>query len=227
MDSEIKLNRAEELTHLLIDSINLKKGDFNLAISGGNSPLSLFSLWTGKYKESIDWDRVKIYWVDERAVPPNNQESNYGSAKKYLLDFIDIPESNVFRIKGEEDVNKEALRYSSLVKEQLPLKDGFPVFDMIILGIGEDGHTSSIFPGQENLYHHSEPYAASVNPYSGQRRVSMTGNTILAATRAVFFLTGESKIETVNMVKSNIGDIKYPASYLLKYIGDSSIFLSL
>lgn len=221
-------NRAEELTCLLIEMINKKEGDyFYLAISGGNSPLSLYSLWTGKYKEAISWNRVKLFWVDERAVPPDHTESNYGSAKKYLLDFIDIPESNIFRIKGEDTPDKEALRYSLLVEKHLPLKNGFPVFDMIILGIGEDGHTSSIFPGQDNLYNHQQPYAASINPYSGQRRVAMTGKTILAANRAVFFLTGASKVKTVEMVESNIGDVKYPASYLLKYLEKSSIFLSL
>lgn len=224
----MKKNRAQELTELLIEMINTKDGDFfYLAISGGGSPLTLFSLWTGEYKKLIKWENVKIFWVDERAVAPDNEESNFGSAKKYLLDYIDIPEPNVFRIKGEEDPEKEALRYSLLVKEQLPLKENFPVFDMIILGIGEDGHTSSIFPGQSHLYHHQEPYAASVNPYSGQLRVAMTGNTILAAKRAIFYLTGASKAQTVKMVESKIGDVKYPAAYLLKDLGESSIFLSL
>lgn len=224
----MKKNRAQELTELLIEMINKKEGDFfSLAISGGNSPLNLFSLWTGEYKKLIKWGKVKLFWVDERAVAPDNEESNYGSAKKYLLDLIDIPQTNIFRIKGEEDVREEALRYSLLVKEQLPLKDNFPIFDMIILGIGDDGHTSSIFPGQSHLYNHEQPYAASVNPYSGQLRVAMTGNTILAAKRAVFFLIGESKIKTVELVESNIGNAKYPASYLLKDLGQSSIFLSL
>lgn len=224
----MRKSKAQELTLLLIEMINQKEGDyFYLAISGGSSPLSLFSLWTGELKELISWDKVKLFWVDERAVSPVSKESNFGSAKKHLLDKITISESNVFRIKGEEDVDREALRYSSLVKEYLPLKNNFPVFDMVILGIGEDGHTSSIFPGQEHLYNHEQPYAPSVNPYSGQLRVAMTGKTILAAKRAVFFLTGPSKIKTVEMVESNIGDVKYPASYLLKELGSSSIFLSL
>lgn len=224
----MRKSKAQELTLLLIEMINQKERDyFYLAISGGNSPLSLFSLWTGEYKKLIKWEKVKLFWVDERAVAPDNEESNYGSAKKHLLDKIAIPESNVFRIKGEEEVSSEALRYSLLVKEHLPLKENFPIFDMVILGIGEDGHTSSIFPGQEHLYNHQQPYAPSVNPYSGQLRVAMTGKTILAAKRAVFFLTGEAKIKTVEMVESNIGNVKYPASYLLKDLGQSSIFLSL
>lgn len=224
----MKQNRAQELTHLLIEMINKKEDDyFYLAISGGNSPLTLFSLWTGEFKELISWDKVKLFWVDERAVAPENQESNYGSTKKHLLEKITIPESNVFRIKGENRPEEEALRYSLLVKEHLPLKNNIPVFDMIILGIGEDGHTSSIFPGQDHLYNHQQPYAPSVNPYSGQLRVAMTGSAILAANRAVFFLTGASKIKTVEMVESNIGNAKYPASYLLKTLGKPSIFLSL
>lgn len=221
-------NRAHQLTLLLIEMLNKKKEDyFYFAISGGNSPLSLFSLWAGEYKDLISWDRVKLFWVDERAVPPEDDDSNYGSAKKHLLDKINIPTSNIFRIKGEEEVGREAMRYSMLVKKHLPIKDNFPVFDMVILGIGEDGHTSSIFPGQEHLYNHRDPYAPSVNPYSGQLRIAMTGSTILAAKKSVFYLTGASKIETVEMVKSNIGNPKYPASYLLKELGSSSIFLSL
>lgn len=223
----METNRADDLTLLLIEMINNKEGFFHLAISGGSSPLTLFSLWTGKYKDLIKWSKIKLFWVDERAVAPDNEESNFGSAKRHLLDLINIPESNVFRIKGEEDPSKEALRYSLLVKEHLPIKNTFPVFDMIILGIGEDGHTSSIFPGQTHLYNHEQPFAASVNPYSGQLRVSMTGGTILAANKALFFLTGASKINTVEMIEANIGELKYPASYLLKHLGNSSIFLSL
>ena len=221
-------SKTEELTHLLIEMINSREGDFfYLALSGGNSPLTLFSLWTGEFKDLIAWAKVKLFWVDERAVLPTDKESNYGLAKKYLLDLIDIPESNIFRIKGENEPEEEAQRYSLLVKKYLPIKNNFPVFDMIILGIGEDGHTSSIFPGQDHLYAHEQPYAASVNPYSGQLRVAMTGNTILAAKRAVFYLTGASKIKTVKMVESNIGDSRYPASYLLKTLGKSSLYLSL
>ncbi|MDD4293764.1 MAG: 6-phosphogluconolactonase, partial [Bacteroidales bacterium] len=101
------MNPSEKLTSLLIQAIKKKiatkpNSRFLLAISGGTSPLSLFRLWTGRYRNKIDWNNIELFWVDERCVPPDDSESNYGTARKMLLDNVPIPETRVHRIKGEE-----------------------------------------------------------------------------------------------------------------------------
>lgn len=218
---------SEELTQLFIKQVNssVNKGAcFSLAISGGNSPVKLFDLWTNKYSNIIDWSKVSIYWVDERAVPPDHPESNYGNAKRLLLDKVPLRSNNIFRIFGEDDVEKEAARYSKQALNNLPEVDGFPVFDMVILGVGDDGHTSSIFPGQQDLLTADKPFAPSVNPYSGQKRVAMTGNTIKYAKRPLFYLNGVSKmdaVEKLTVMKDNPG---FPAAWLTRYMREPFIF---
>lgn len=228
-DNKMKPDISEELTLMLINMIEEKRLSnpsslFSLAISGGGSPMRLFGLWSQKFRDSIPWSRISLFWTDERAVPPEDSESNYGMAKSNLLERVPIPGNQIYRIEGESDPQIESVRYSSLLKSVLPHKDGFPVFDLIILGIGVDGHTASIFPGQDQLYTYDLAYAPSLNPYSGQKRVTMTGKTILNSNKSVFYLTGEEKRETVDMVIKNSGESRYPASFFLKQLTISSIF---
>ncbi len=228
------MDRSSELTMLMASLIEEKllhysyssKQDalFSLAISGGGSPARLFELWATEWAEKIPWERVAFFWVDERAVPPDDPQSNYGMAKRLLFDRLPISGNNVFRIAGERAPVDEASRYSSLVESILPVKDGIPLFDLIILGVGEDGHTASIFPGQEHLYHPQCSYSTSVNPHNGQSRITMTGTTILNAKKSIFYLMGESKKEIVKLITSNIGNKEYPAAYFLKFLKEESIF---
>jgi 6-phosphogluconolactonase len=221
-----KHDAAHALTRAFMDIVNGKKeGEYaNIALSGGSSPSVLFSLWNGEYRELILWDKVRFFWVDERMVSPDHEESNYGNAKRELLDKVPLPAGSVHRIIGENDPAEEAIRYSNLVSSLLPVKEGFPVFDLVLLGIGEDGHTSSIFPGQEDLLVFPQPYAPSVNPYSGQRRVAMTGNTILLASNVVFYLNGSSKQPILEKVMQKGASNLYPAAWILEKIGKESVF---
>ena len=124
---------------------------FNIAVSGGNTPALMFDLWANEYLDITPWNRMKIYWVDERCVPPEDSDSNYGMMRSLLVGVVPIPYENVFRIKGEERPEKEAVRYSRMVENNVAMKDGWPVFDVVLLGAGGDGHTSSFFTGQESL----------------------------------------------------------------------------
>ncbi len=223
------MERAEELTRLL-DTLVREKADrspgepFALAISGGGSPERLFKLWSGRYRELILWERISLFWVDERGVPPDHPESNYGNAKSLFLDNVSISSEHIYRIESERDIIDAAGRYSKLVNSILPLKDGFPVFDLIILGIGDDGHTASIFPGQNNLLNSPLAYAPSLNPYSGQGRVTMTGGTINAAANVLFYLKGESKSATLERLKAYDSALMMPAAYFLKQFGENSVY---
>ena len=218
------MDKAVALTNKMINLIDRKEGDsFYLALSGGSSPLALFELWKGEYKDLIDWNKMKLFWVDERVVPPESVQSNFGVVRDILLKNVPIPNENVFRIYGENEPGKEAERYSKIVSGIVPSKSGFPMFDLIILGVGEDGHTASIFPGQEYLFSHVMPYAKSVNPYTGQNRVTMTGETILNSFNTYFYLRGSSKKEVVDRITS-LNDDKFPASYFYKKLKSSELF---
>ncbi|HBG23527.1 MAG: 6-phosphogluconolactonase [Bacteroidetes bacterium GWF2_41_61] len=223
---ELTILMASMIEEKLLHSGKASKQDtlFSLAISGGGSPARLFELWATEWSEKIPWERVAFFWVDERAVPPDDAQSNYGMAKRLLFDRLPISSNNLFRIAGERDPVDEALRYSALVESILPVKNGIPQFDLIILGVGEDGHTASIFPGQEHLYHTQCSYSTSVNPHNGQSRITMTGSTILNSKKSIFYLTGESKREIVKLIRSNIGNREYPAGYFLKFLKEESIF---
>lgn len=214
--------KAAELATLIEDTVICRKEEegpsarFNMAVSGGGSPKALFEIWREIYSASPLWHFVDLYWVDERCVPPEHKESNYGEAKKALLDFIPTDESHIHRIAGESDPATEAARYSSLVRKNIPLINGFPSFDIIIAGIGTDGHTASIFPGQYALLDHPEPYSISLNPYNGQKRISMTGRVMLNAQMLIFYLLGEEKREIVEKIYNSDILNETPAQYIIR-----------
>lgn len=199
----------------ICDEVISKTGKINIALSGGNTPKILFEILAVDYKSKIDWAKVNLFWVDERCVPPDDEESNYGMTKKYLLNKINIPSINVHRIFGEKPPEEEAKRYSVIVKLNLVSKNGLPEFDMILLGVGEDGHTASIFPDQMELLNSNEIYAAGKNPVSGQARITLTGRVINNADRIYFLVAGKSKAEVVEKILNKSGDyLKYPAAHI-------------
>lgn len=216
---------SEKLTISLIEAINkvrdFEKRPFNLAISGGNSPVILFTLWSGKYRDEIDWANLRIFWVDERCVPHDSPESNFGMAKTLLLDKVSQKPENIFPINGTLNPADEALRYERQLQNYAqPGK----TFDMVILGIGDDGHTSSIFPGQEELLKSERIYLESVNPYSLQKRVSLTANGILKSDIIVFYLSGEEKNAIMKKISAKGNITLFPAGYVIKKSKKSIIF---
>jgi 6-phosphogluconolactonase len=214
---------ARALTKVLLELINKSSGkNFHLALSGGNTPSGLFSLWVEEYKEVIPWNRLQIYWVDERCVPPDHPESNFGTAKRVLLDKVPLSDLQIHRIHGEEVPEVEAKRYSALINNQLIKQDASPVFDCVLLGIGDDGHTSSIFPGQDSLLISPETYAVSVNPQTGMKRIALTALPIINARNVFFFVTGKEKKEILNEVLK--GDDKYPAGYIISRAVGAELF---
>ena len=196
---------------------------FNIAVSGGNTPALMFDLWANEYLDITPWNRMKIYWVDERCVPPEDSDSNYGMMRNLLLGIAPIPYENVFRIRGEAKPVKEAVRYSELVKQQLPYRLGWPEFDIVLLGAGDDGHTSSIFPGQENLLTSTSSYVVSIHPCIGQKRIAMTGYPILNARHVIFLITGKNKADVVEEI-CNSGDTG-PAAYIAHHAQNVELFI--
>lgn len=168
---------------------------FHLAISGGKTPELLFAILTQKYADSMQWHKVHFWWVDERMVPPDDPESNFGTANRLLLSQIITPEQNIHPIKGENDPEAEALSYSEQIQEKLTQQNGWPIFDLILLGMGDDGHTASIFPDQIHLIDSNLTCEVAIHPQSGQKRVTLTGRVINNASKVCFIATGSSKAD--------------------------------
>lgn len=190
-------------------------GDFSLALSGGSTPRVLFQHWAENYRDTIDWSRIHLYWGDERCVPPDHADSNFRMTKELLLDHIEIPEGNIHRIRGEAEPSVEAARYGGEINSHLPSEKGWPVFDHIILGMGGDGHTASIFPDRMELLESEHICETAAHPESGQIRVSLTGKVINAARRVSFLITGKGKAEVLKEIMSRSGEYaKYPSSFV-------------
>lgn len=219
---------ATETAHALIKHlIAMMKREpekiFYFAFSGGSTPSLMFDIWAHEYKEETPWMRMRIYWVDERCVPPEDYESNYGTMRRLLLDEVSMPDEYIYPIYGNNPPEKEARDYSTLICRTVPLHGGFPAFDVVLLGAGDDGHTSSIFPGQEHLLSSFHPYEVSINPYNGQSRIAMTGCLIFAARKIIFFITGKNKADTVRDIL-NSGDTG-PAAYVAHHAEHVELFL--
>lgn len=203
-----------------------KQKAFDIALSGGNSPKGLFKKISKKYKDEIPWERIHLWWGDERCVSPDSEESNYKMTLDYLLSNIDIPEENIHRIRGEEDPEQEAKRYSKELENTLNSRGKDPVFDLIILGLGDDGHTASIFPDQIELFEYPENCALAQHPISGQKRITLTGNVLNNANRIYFLVTGENKAMRVSEIMNDNDAAKLlPAYYIAPTNGDLIWFL--
>lgn len=173
---------------------------FHIAISGGKTPNLLFSALAGKYAHSMIWKNIHFWWVDERMVLPEDPDSNYGTAQKLLFSRAAIPQENIHRIKGENDPTAEALSYSHQISNSLSFSNGWPVFDLILLGMGDDGHTASIFPGQIQLLESDQICKVAVHPQSGQQRITLTGQALNHAKNIWFVVTGASKAEKLKII---------------------------
>ncbi len=199
---------------------------FNIALSGGNSPKGLFEKMSKKYHDKIPWEKIHFWWGDERCVPPSDEQSNYKMAVDNLFSQIEIPKKNLHRIRGEEDPEGEARRYSADLNENLNSRGNNPVFDLIILGLGDDGHTASIFPDQLELLEYPENCAVAEHPLSGQKRITVTGTVLNNATRIFFLVIGESKAMRVSEIMNDSEAAKLlPAYYIAPTNGELTWFL--
>ena len=207
-----------------------KAEDFHLALSGGSTPRIIFETLAADYLGTFPWHKLHVYWGDERCVPPQHEESNYRMAKEIILSKAGIPKDQIHRMKGEANPEEEALRYGQLLEYNLPKKGELPDFDMIMLGLGDDGHTASIFPHQIDLWGVKEPCVVATHPISGQQRISLTGSVINNAKEVCFLVTGEGKaLKVQELLEPNENSMVYPASLvkptsgsLLWYLDESA-----
>lgn len=199
---------------------------FYVAISGGSTPLLFFNILAAKYGQYIDWKNLHFFWADERCVPPKNSESNFRSAHINLFSKILIPENNIHRIKGEADPIREAKSYSTILFKTLPISNELPCFDLILLGMGDDGHTASIFPGENIKTHFENICEVTTHPNTGQKRITLTTNCINNASKVAFQITGMTKSSVLNeILLSNPTSDKYPAARIKPTKGNLYWFL--
>src|SRR5437588_2972221 len=191
-----------------------KDGNFSVALSGGSTPRDLYRLLaTPEFRAQVDWPRVHLFWGDERAVPPESPESNYGMARRELLLRVPIPLSNVHRMEAEEpNIGRAAHNYEATLRQFLPVDDrGFPRLHLIFLGLGPDGHTASLFPGSKLLRETSRWVSTPLVPKLGARRMTLTLPVLEAARRVVFLVAGAEKASILREVLCERRDPPLPA----------------
>lgn len=215
------------ITHILEAMNREPERPFTIALSGGTTPAILFEVWEREFAAYTSWERIYFYWVDERCVPPTDEQSNFGLAERLLLSKVGISPNHYYRIRGEGSPEEEARSYSSIVKATVPTEDGVPIFDFVLLGIGEDGHTSSIFPDRKDLLTAEEPYCVSVNPYNKSVRICMTGLPMTMAKHTCFLVTGENKCTILNKILDKAKTYIFPASYVWHHARNPQLYASL
>jgi 6-phosphogluconolactonase len=224
---------TEHLASILtVEILNLVKNSmstgrrFNIALSGGSTPRILFEHIAKFYKDPGIWDNVSFYWVDERCVHPDHPESNFRMANEIFLCNLPHPNEQVFRMKGEEDPHLEANRYSRLIFNQVHNADNLPAFNLIMLGLGGDGHTASIFPGQLELLWTDNFCDVGVHPGTGQKRITLTGKVINNAENVFFLVSGREKAKMVaRIICEGSGKEELPATFINPEHGNLSWFL--
>ena len=213
---------ALELVNLIREA-EKKQSSYTVALSGGSTPQQLFSLLAEEYRKAVNWYNVHFFWADERCVLPEDSESNFGITRRLFLSKIDIPDTSIHRIRGEGDPEKEALRYSEEIVRYTRSHHDLPVFDHTILGMGEDGHTASIFPGNMDLMYSEKICEVVRHPVSGQKRITITGKVINNSDNITFLVTGRSKAHIIEqIIKKNV---QVPASLIIPVDGKITWFL--
>ncbi|MGB6431592.1 MAG: 6-phosphogluconolactonase [Candidatus Acidiferrales bacterium] len=205
-----------------------REGKFCVALSGGHTPLGMYSLLaTAEYRAQVDWPRVYLFWGDERAVPPDNPESNYGAVRRELLLKVPIPPANVHRMEAESpNIGRAAHEYEEILRKNLELDDrGFPRFHLIMLGMGTEGHTASLFPGSRTLRHTSRWVSTPLVAKLGARRMTLTLPVLDAAERILFLITGSDKAELVKQVIEGATEPPVPAQMVQPRNGDRYFLL--
>jgi len=177
------------------------RGRFTLALSGGSTPRALYALLASdNYRDRIEWGRALIFWSDERCVPPDDAESNYRLAHESPLSKVSIPSSHVHRVMGEADPEHAAMLYEQIIRREVPAAVGIPAFDLILLGLGPDGHTASLFPGTAALHEKHRLVVANYVPQLNAHRITFTAPLINAAANVMFLVVGSDKADVLRAV---------------------------
>ena len=205
---------AREVTAAAADAI-ADRDVFRVAFSGGTTPARLFdTLATQRFRGRVDWARTHVFFVDERSVPPSHERSNYRLAREHLLDPLRVPPANVFRMRGEDEPRRAAASYEKILRQEFG--GGTPRFDLVLLGLGADGHTASLFPESPALAEKTRwvvSVASNLAAAPGERRLTLTLPVLNAGRRVDFLVAGKDKADVVaTLLGKKPGYRRLPAS---------------
>jgi 6-phosphogluconolactonase len=181
-----------------------KRSRARIAISGGSTPKATFALLAdpaGPYAASIPWDKIDLFWVDERSVGPDDKDSNYRMTQEALLSKVPLKPEQVHRMEGELDPEEAAAKYESVIRREFRLEGAeAPRFDVVWLGMGDDGHTASLFPHTEGLHELGRIVIANHVPQKDTWRITLTQTVINEANDVVFLIGGDAKADPLERV---------------------------
>jgi len=210
-DNPMLARVAAQEFHRLAEAGIQERGRFSVALSGGNTPRAIYSLLADEYKQ-LPWDRIHVFFGDERTVPPDHPDSNFRMANEALLSHVAIPPENVHRIRAELDPDAAAKDYERRLREFFqPANDAWPRFDLIMLGLGEDGHTASLFPGSTALLDSSRWVTSTWVQRMKTYRITLTYPVLNHAAEIEFLVSGSGKAEILRDVLGPPASPPFPA----------------
>ena len=225
----MSLHMAEHTANVLAEA-GRERRVARIAVSGGNTPRRFFQLLASEkhpFRAQVPWDKLEFYFVDERCVPPTDKDSNYRMAKEALLDCVPLAADRVFRMKGELEPEVAAAQYESAIRNQMRLEGAeLPVFDLLALGMGDDGHTASLFPHTEALHELMRICVANHVPQKGTWRITLTSPVINRARSVVFLIAGADKAEPLHEVLMGAYNPEtYPSQLVRPATGEITLLL--
>jgi 6-phosphogluconolactonase len=180
------------------------RGIARIAISGGTTPKAMFALLASPaepFLKQVPWDKLELYWVDERCVPPDHAESNYRMTKEALLSKVPLPSERVHRMEGELEPEVAAARYEAVIRNTFRLEGAeTPTFDLVQLGMGDDGHTASLFPHTDALNEMSHIVVPNHVPQKDTWRITLTWPVINQGREVAFLIEGGAKTQVLHDV---------------------------
>lgn len=213
-DEDLLAAAAAERFVILAEMAADARGRFSAALSGGSTPKATYArLAADENAGRVDWPGVHVFWGDERCVPPDHPGSSFRMAREALLDRVPLPRGNIHRVRGELDPEEAARAYT--IELQSFFGAEWPSFDLVLLGVGSDGHTASLFPGSPALGERRHPVVAVTAHYEDRpaQRVSLTVPAINAARQVIFLVAGASKAGIVSAVLEG-PPARYPAQLI-------------
>jgi len=191
-----------------------------IAVSGGTTPKAMFALLADRsapYFARVPWDKLNLFWVDERCVPPTDAESNYRMTNEAMLSKVPLPAGQIHRMKGELEPEVAASQYEAIIRAEFGLdRSGDPVFDLVLLGMGDDGHTASLFPHTQALFAMVPLVVANHVPQKDTWRVTLTWPVINRARRVAFLIEGAAKAQVLDDVLLGPYDPESKPSQLIR-----------
>jgi 6-phosphogluconolactonase len=224
---ELARNTAEQFVALAGTAI-ARSGRFAVALSGGSTPRALYGLLgSAEVRHRIDWSRVHLFWGDERCVSPDHPDSNFRMVRESLLAGIQIPPGNVHRMIGEQEPGQAAAGYEAELKQFFGADGALPRFDLVLLGLGEDGHTASLFPGSAAVDVTQRLAATSYVDKLRAHRLTLTLPVINAAAQVSFLVAGQEKSAIVKKLLGADSDCsKFPAGMVRPASGHVTWFIT-